>query len=324
MAIHRFIIDLGGTNIRIGLVNTQTRAIDVLQKFPISRWDSLEACLKDFFHSNAQTPCDGYGAIAFAGILDNGVAKLTNSTWAFSASSLTLALGLKKICILNDFEAIAHGLPYLTKQSLIQLGGNDPIPNAPKVVLGAGTGLGCSYLIHHEQQWIAIATELGFTTLSGQNDREAKVISYITKQEGENLAENMLSGQGLCNIYAALCAMDNKPMQHKRPEDIAKVEETDPLATETLDIFLSFMGTCAANAFMAVNAQGGVYIAGGIAQKLQHRLKTSNLWNNFQGRGISRKEKSKHHNQIQQTPLYLITDDVPASQGLVAKVMELI
>ncbi|MFZ1101542.1 MAG: glucokinase [Hyphomicrobiaceae bacterium] len=84
--------------------------------------------------------------------------EFTNSSWSFELEELRTALGVQKLLVLNDFEALAHALPHLRPSDLHQIGGGTPAERATKVVLGPGTGLGVASLAWSSTGWLAIAS----------------------------------------------------------------------------------------------------------------------------------------------------------------------
>jgi glucokinase len=86
---------------------------------------------------------------------------------------------------------------------------------------------------------------------------------------------------------------------------------TDAAAEKTLDHFMTFLARLAGDMAMALQARGGVYLAGGIVPSLAQRLQQPKYRAVFEDKGrIS--EVMKH------IPLYVITDPFPAFKGCAA------
>ena len=71
----------------------------------------------------------------------------TNSHWHFTKTQLKQLLGCNNLFVINDFEAVAHGITELNDNDLVQVGGDKPIATKPIGILGAGTGLGVAGLV---------------------------------------------------------------------------------------------------------------------------------------------------------------------------------
>jgi len=72
----------------------------------------------------------------------------TNSAWSFSQRAVREALGLQRLVVVNDFEALALSLPDLQPSQLLQQAG-PPLAGVPTqivAVVGPGTGLGVAGL----------------------------------------------------------------------------------------------------------------------------------------------------------------------------------
>ena len=125
---------------------------------------------------------------------------------------------------------------------------------------------------------------------------------------GHASAERLLSGPGLETIYQALAALDGRPRDPLPAAALdAAAQAGDPLAEETLQLFLALLGTTAGNLALSLGARGGVYLGGGILPRLAHRLVGSALRERFE-------DKGRFRGYLQAVPLWLI--DSPESPAL--------
>jgi glucokinase len=69
---------------------------------------------------------------------------MTNHHWSFSVSEPRRQLGTQQLVLVKDFTATALALSELPAALLQQLGGGEPVPGAPKAVLGPGTAFAVS------------------------------------------------------------------------------------------------------------------------------------------------------------------------------------
>jgi glucokinase len=87
-------------------------------------------------------PADLGGALfAVAGPVSVDRCVLTNCSWVIDARDFYSAFRVQAR-IVNDFEAVAYSLPFLSHTDVVKIGGGEALPQAPSVVLGPGTGLG--------------------------------------------------------------------------------------------------------------------------------------------------------------------------------------
>ena len=68
---------------------------------------------------------------------DTEVIAFTNSHWKFTKTSLQQALGCENLAVINDFEAVAHGIVELDEADLVQVGGQLPVAHKAIGILGA-------------------------------------------------------------------------------------------------------------------------------------------------------------------------------------------
>ena len=114
---------------------------------------------------------------------------MTNHHWAFSIETTRQALGFETLILLNDFTAQALAVTQTDKKDLIQIGGQKPIEFAPKAVIGPGTGLGVSGLVHSAAGWVALAGEGGHTSFPPFDDMEVLIWQYAKNKYGHVSAE---------------------------------------------------------------------------------------------------------------------------------------
>src|SRR4029079_3471524 len=198
------VADIGGTNARFALADLETLDLSEIGQFPCAEHASIEAADEIYLAGLKERPCRG--AVAVAAPLAGGKIKLTNSVWSFTAESLAGAAHLDDILLLNDFEALALSLPHLRAEELHRLGGGAAAPQATKVVLGPGTGIGVAGLVWSGADWIAVPSEGGHLTLAANTARE-RDLPGLLRAGGRRLSvERAVSGPGLTGLYAAIAA----------------------------------------------------------------------------------------------------------------------
>ena len=96
-------------------------------------------------------------------------------------------------------------------EDLRQVGGGEAREHGPRAVIGPGTGLGVAGLVRDDRGgWVAIDGEGGHATLTATTAREWRVVEWLARRYGHASAERAMSGPGLVDIHAALCAIDGK------------------------------------------------------------------------------------------------------------------
>jgi glucokinase len=251
------------------------------------------------------------GAFAIASPITSDVISMTNLPWRFSIEEVRRALGLDALIVVNDFVAIAHGVPYLPAADLIKIGGEQPVPLEQKALIGPGTGLGTSGLVPSKDGWIVIEAEGGHVTMAPANDRESAILARLRPVLGHVSAERVVSGIGLVNLYTAIAGLEGVPTENLEPPDIARkaAEGSCPVCKETIDTFCAMLGTVAGNLVLTLGARGGLYIAGGIIPKLGETFFKSDFRRRFE-------DKGRFKSYLAPVPAYLIVSKYPAFIGL--------
>ena len=98
--------------------------------------------------------------------------------------------------------------------------------------------------------------------------------------------ERILSGPGLENIYLALADLGGRELVPLSAAQITeKAVRLEAGCLEALQLFCSILGAVAGDIALVHGARGGVYIAGGIAQKIQGFLAQSEFRARFESKG---------------------------------------
>lgn len=304
--------DIGGTNARFAVVSDSgSEAIDpaVVQT---KDFETIDAAIRDAVL--AASPIQPRSAIiAVAGPVNGDEIPLTNCPWIVRPRTMIASLGLSDVTILNDFEAQALAAVALGPEHLEKLGGGEARANAARLVLGPGTGLGVAGLIHWSGRWIPIPGEGGHMDIGPRTPRDVEVFPHIERLEGRVSGEQILCGRGLLGLYRAIAAADGAQPKHATPADVtlAGLAGADPLARETLSLFATYLGRTAGDLALVFKAQGGVFLTGGIAQKILPALKGPELREAFE-------DKAPHRAMMRDMPIYVITHPLAALQGLAA------
>lgn len=304
--------DIGGTNARFALLvdsSTEPKHFPVVQTADFATLD--EAIRTTILESSPVRPRSA--VLAIAAPVDGDEIELTNCHWVVRPKKMARSLGLEDIVVLNDFEAQALAVVSIGEEHLEQIGGGAPEANAGRVVLGPGTGLGVAGLVHAGHTWIPVPGEGGHMDIGPRTKRDREVFPHLEPIDGRISGEQILCGRGLVNIYRAVAKAEGKPANMNLPAEItaAALEESDAMAHEALSIFVTCLGRVAGDLALVFMSKGGVYLTGGIAQKILPALKTGMFRAAFE-------DKAPHRALMQAMPVYVITHPLAALAGLAA------
>lgn len=298
--------DLGGTKTLLALAETDADAICIVrqQRYASADYPTFDALLGDFL---ADAPAISSACFGVAGPTDGREAKLTYLPWRLSASDLIQRFAIPNVTLANDFAAAAHGLPLVEATQVLTLRAGQPLAGAPRVILGAGTGLGVAGLIWEHDHYRIVSGEGGHFGFAPQTPEQLELARWLLASNGRVTTEDIVSGPGLTRIYAFF---GGRPQQ---AEEIgqAALAGRDPLAKRALDLWLSCYGAFAGDLAMHWLARGGVYLAGGMAAKLMPGADCTPFIDAFLA-------KREHHDLVRNMPIHLLTAEDLGLRGALA------
>jgi glucokinase len=308
MALYGLIADVGGTNIRLAIVELETGVISQVKKYLCADYGNITAVIVDYLGTVDQMISQACLAVACP--TDGDWISMTNNGWAFSRSEAQNALGLDQLWLINDYTAIAMAVPTLKDEQKIQVGGDRPRPNSPIAIYGPGTGLGVAHLAYDQGRYIPLPGEGGHADFAPTNALQGQILSYLQSEFGHVSAERLLSGPGLVNIYRALCYIRGEQAHSYAPADVTKAGQSGdcPICAEAMSVFCQVMGSFGGNLALNLGAFGGVYIAGGIITRFMEFFQVSEFRMFFEDKGRLR-------DFCKPVPVYVITEEQPGLQG---------
>jgi glucokinase len=303
--------DVGGTNARFALVENPESPARLLPIVQTADFANIDDAIRGVVLAAGERPLTMI--LAIAGPVAGDEIPLTNCPWVVRPKVIIRELDFEQVLVLNDFEAQALAVVALDSSHMLKIGGDQPIDHAARVVLGPGTGLGVAGLIQHQGVWIPIPGEGGHMDLGPRTPRDFEIFPHVEKLEGRISGEQMLCGRGLLNCYRAVAAADGVTpvLDHPAQVTAAALGHSDPIAVEALDLFATCLGRTAGDLAMVFMAKGGVYLTGGIAQKIMPALTSGKFRAAFE-------DKAPHSKWLAKVPAYVITHPLAAVEGLAA------
>lgn len=269
--------DLGGTKTLLRCVEDDG-TVSAEERFESTEFRSFDEVLGAFM-TRGSGPVDA-ACFAVAGPVMAGRADLTNLRWELHAGTLAKTFGIEHVVLINDFYAIALGVPQLQDDDLLSLQKGVRDRTAPIAILGAGTGLGQAVVIPNAHGWSVIASEGGHADFAPQDEQQAQLMLQIVAEHGHASWERVISGMGLTSIHQFLTGASLEPEQIA-----AAAAAGDADATRTFRMFVDVYGAEAGNMALRVLAKGGVFLAGGIAAKNVDRFTDGSFIESFSRKG---------------------------------------
>lgn len=300
--------DLGGTKTLVRLVEVSSSggAIRTIFErcYKSGDFGSMEAILVAF---TAAADQEGHATrelsacLAVAGpVTEHGThqsAVITKLPWQLSSADIHKQLGLKRVRLINDFVAIGYGVAATQRDDdvIVYAAEQKAIVGAPRVVLGAGTGLGvCQIFYPDGRSPMVCPSEGGHMDFSPQNDQQYALHRFMRERYDHVSYDRIVCGAGIRDafLFFAEQAGQSKNDFVERiaasPDPAAAISaayDRDPFCRAAIGLFFEVYGAMAGNLALLAMPFGGVFLAGGIAPKLRSQLGASQFTKTYLNKG---------------------------------------
>ena len=292
--------DVGGTKTILGIYSKEAgpRRPLATRTYPSAKYPALDAIVKEFLatvHLRVE-----HASFDVAGPIVGGRVRLTNLPWEpLEEPALAEALGLRRVRLLNDLEAIALGITELRPDDLRTLQRRRPAPGGTIAVVAPGTGLGEAFLTWTGDRYLPRPSEGGHGDFAPGDGREAALLGRLRDRYGHVSWELVCSGMGIPNLYDFLAdtgfAVEAVPVAERlaaAPDRTRAIVEAgmnpasgSALCAETLRMFTGILGAEAGNLGLTVLATGGVFLAGGLPPAVLPLLRSGPFLARFRDKG---------------------------------------
>jgi glucokinase len=312
--------DLGGTNVRFGLADPSAPSpllMDTVRRYRVADFDSLASAAKQYLGETSLEA--SHAVIAAAGRISDGeTVKITNNPWAISAKNLAKDLGLKNVHLVNDFAAQSMAVMLLQPKDLVTVG-KPALPELRAtgdqtfVIVGPGTGLGVGGLLLREGKYSVLQTEGGHAGFAAHSAEDIEILKRLNERYGRVSNERLICGQGLVNVYNALCDIAGRPNEDLQPEDITRRAEkdNDALCIQAIETFCGIFGSVAGDLVLTLGGWDGVYLTGGMIPVILPWLDRGHFRERFEAKG-------RFQDTMQQVPTQAIMNPEPGLVGATA------
>ena len=283
----RLLADVGGTHARLAWAAAAGAPLSRIATFDCDAHAGLDDVVVRYLAAE-RLPSPRAVAIGIAtAVVGDEVAMTNRPSWRFSVAELRRRWGVERLLVLNDFAALARGLPSVDPAELRSVGGGSAREGEPIAVLGPGSGLGVAGLVASPAGFVPVVGEGGHATLAAVDRDEERILGVVRDEFGHASAERVLSGPGLVHLHRAIRSLAGAPRVELAASEISEraVAGDDAACVETVERFFAFLGGFAGNLALTLGARGGVFIAGGIVPRLVERIDASAFRRRFEDKG---------------------------------------
>jgi glucokinase, proteobacterial type len=318
-AVPTLLADLGGTNVRFGIADP-AREVPLLaesvRRYKVEEFDSLAEAAKHYLKS---TGLHAQRAVfAAAGRISDGqTVQITNNPWAISARTMQTELKLDSVHLVNDFAAQSMAVMLLQPKDLVAVG-KLPLPKLGTkedqtfVIVGPGTGLGVGGLLLRGGKCSVLQTEGGHAGFAAHTAEDIEILKRLNQRYGRVSNERLICGNGLVNLYDALCEIAGQAPEVLKPEDItARASAGDATCVQVVETFAGIFGSVAGDLVLTLGAWDGVYLTGGLVPILLPWMDRGHFRERFEAKG-------RFRDTMEQVPTQAIMNPEPGLIGAAA------
>ena len=307
--------DVGGTKTRLVVADTDTPD-NVLYEARYSSRDyaGFEPLLQTFIEESG---CDNRQlaalSLALPGVVNGADATLTNLPWTIRKKVLQDEFGIEQVHFMNDFQASALGIPHLKAEDLVCLNSGMHENEATRVAVGAGTGLGVSWMLNDGANTRAWSTEGGHIDFAPVDEQQIELLKFLIRRHGHVSYERLLSGDGLVALYEFCSGNERAGIDAAWVH--AEAENNNQAASRAMSLFVSIYGAFVGNMALLFKPQGGIYITGGIAAKIISWMKSDDFISAYLNKGRMRA-------LAEQTSVYLVINERVGVIGAISEAVK--
>jgi glucokinase len=276
MAYKLITADIGGTNSRFALFSAGEKgepSLEAVKWMKTKESESFGQLIENLRTSDLLMKPEEADivVVSIAGPVEQGVRSSPPFiSWSIDISSAGEEFGFKRSALINDFVAQAFACRSPVGEEARMVLPGDPAPDGTISVIGAGTGLGKAALRPDGKGgYTAMPSEGGHAGFSFVSRREFEFQEFVMKERGDRYitGNTIISGGGLSYVHQFLTG------KKLEPRGVSEAFAENP---ETLEWVARFFGRAFRNYALETLAQGGLYIAGGVAAKspeiINHRV----------------------------------------------------
>ncbi|WP_019894649.1 glucokinase [Hydrogenovibrio halophilus] len=309
--------DAGATKVLLQARDTASKEVLAEARYLSKGFPSLVALVKQF-QNDYPLPVMDAAVFGVPGPVNGRLVDLTNLPWRVEADELENACGFSRVKLVNDFYAAARGVDELHEDDWITLQEGQIDPQGNRLVIGAGSGLGVAPVKNCDGRFIPQSSEGGHIDFAPVNDAQMRILTWLRQKWSHVSYERLLSGEGLETLYH-FYSQQSHGHGRKRiraAEMLDSAQAGDAIAQSTLETFVEVYGAYVGNAALIWEARAGVFLAGGIAPKIQDWMRSKRFMEGMLSKGRMR-------SLVAQFPVKLVVNESVGLLGALAEAEQL-
>ncbi len=316
---------VSGTRVDLARVVQGPRRIELLDQRSYSAKDypNLDSILRLYLKKTRVV--NPVACLGVAGPVIAGEVSTTNLPWHIVASEIEDKFSFKRVKLINDTVATAHGLPQLGTEKLFSLNNGAAVRQPGNTgLIAAGSGLGEAIIYSDGDENHPYASEGGHADFAPFDQIETELWGYVYSELGRVEVEDVVSLAGLERIYHFLVDTQSgaRADWFSAAEDKAAaiiemaLADQDETAGRVMSLFIDCYASEAANLALKGMTIGGMYIGGLIAPQIITLLDRDRFMDRFVKHG-------KMEGLLRSIPVGVIIEDKAALFGAASVALRL-
>lgn len=316
--------DVGGTKVNLALCEVAGRRVKVQsqKRYASTQFDGLRQILETYFLDTGTSPNDVSAVcLGVPGPIVDGKCQTVNLPWVIEERQLTAIFSDAKVKLLNDLEAMAHGLPALSIGEGLSVLREGPNVDANRGLIAPGTGLGEAILFWNGHTHLVSPSEGGHCDFGPQDEEQIELLKWLWPRHKHASWEHVASGPAIARLYRFLDETGRESPPSELVEELSG-PGVDPspiigryaiagkyaICVRTMDLWMFCLGAEAGNLALKTMSRGGVYIGGGVVPNVLELFKRPAFFDGFGSKG-------RMSEMIRSVPIYAVTDQHAALYG---------
>lgn len=212
-----------------------------------------------------------------------------NISFAVDADALRIKTKLEQIVVVNDFEVIGYGIDVLNSNSVIQINRGSRRDLSPKLIIGAGNGLGSCFMVWNEPRSEYIPYPLGFcyADFAPHTASEIELVDFIKcTSEMKNVSWGYLLGikGGIKKMYEFLGFKREYAesfVDYAVPQEIFDHAQLNERCRDAVNLYMHLYIRLIRNAAYTLLPYGGLYIVNQIVEKNSELFTQNSFFDEF-------------------------------------------